>query len=75
MRNDVLYYITLFLTVLGALNWGLVGVADINVVKTLFGTMPMVERIIYIVIGLSGLVYAFLAISDYQCHNGHRANK
>lgn len=67
-QNNPLYFITLTLTVLGAVNWGLVGLADMNLVKTLFGTMPTVERLVYILVGASGLIYGILAVSDRQCH-------
>ena len=67
--NTALYYVTLLLTALGAINWGLVGLADINLVKTLFGTMPAVERAIYTLIGASGIIYPLLAINEHECHN------
>jgi uncharacterized protein len=75
-QNNALYYITLILTVLGAVNWGLVGLADMNLVKTLFGTMPTVERLVYILVGASGLIYGILAVNDHQCHvNHHSSNR
>lgn len=54
------------LTVLGAVNWGLIGLFDVNLVERLFGTMPQVVKIIYILIGLSGLVSAALAFQEHQ---------
>lgn len=46
------------LVVIGALNWGLVGVADFNLVEALFGG-TMVDRIIYGVVGLAGIYQIF----------------
>jgi len=43
------------LIVVGALNWGLVGLFDIDVVALLFGQMSAVSRLIYIIIGLCAL--------------------
>ncbi len=43
------------LVIVGALNWGLVGVAKFNLVMALLGAWPMVERIVYVVIGLAAL--------------------
>ncbi len=43
------------LAIIGALNWGLVGVAHLNVVERIFGSMTAVTRVIYILVGLSGL--------------------
>ncbi|MDD5751901.1 MAG: DUF378 domain-containing protein [Candidatus Peribacteraceae bacterium] len=52
------------LTIIGALNWGLVGVGDflnrdLNVVTMLLGTWPMVVTIVYVLVGLSGLFVIF----------------
>jgi uncharacterized membrane protein YuzA (DUF378 family) len=52
----VLHLISLLLVVIGALNWGLIGIADFNLVKTLFGSYPFVVKTIYILVGLSALV-------------------
>ncbi len=43
------------LAIIGALNWGLVGVAHLNVVERIFGSVTAVTRMIYILVGLSGL--------------------
>ena len=52
------------LTVIGALNWGLVGLFDFNLVHRLFGTVPMVEKWIYIAVGLSGLIFVALEATE-----------
>ncbi len=44
------------LVLVGALNWGLVGVFDWNLVTELLGSWPTVERVVYIVVGVSALV-------------------
>lgn len=41
--------------IVGALNWGLIGVANINLIDHIFGAGSMAERIVYIAIGLSGI--------------------
>lgn len=43
------------LVVVGALNWGLVGAFDFNLVNTLLGSWPVVERVVYILVGVSAL--------------------
>jgi uncharacterized protein len=52
-----LHVVALILVVVGAVNWGLVGVAQFDLVAALFGgpTSP-VSRIIYTLVGLAGLV-------------------
>ena len=47
--------IALILVIIGAINWGLIGFFDFNLVDTLFGLMNIVSRAIYILVGISGL--------------------
>lgn len=47
-----------WLMVIGAINWGLVALG-FNLVSMIFGSVPMVETIVYALVGLSG-VYALL---------------
>ncbi len=51
--------IALILTIVGGINWGLVGVANFNLVNMLLGFAPMLERIVYIVVGLSAIYAAY----------------
>lgn len=47
--------IALVLIIIGAINWGLIGIFDFNLVDSIFGTMSVISRIIYGLVGLSGL--------------------
>ncbi|MFR2533869.1 MAG: DUF378 domain-containing protein [Clostridia bacterium] len=47
--------IALVLVIIGAINWGLVGIFNFNLVTTIFGDMTLISRIIYILVGISGL--------------------
>jgi uncharacterized membrane protein YuzA (DUF378 family) len=47
--------VTLILVIIGAINWGLVGLFGWNLVEAIFGAAPVLVRIIYILVGLSGL--------------------
>lgn len=47
--------IALVLIIIGAINWGLVGIFNFNLVDSIFGTMSMISRIIYALVGISGL--------------------
>lgn len=47
--------ITLVLVIIGGINWGLVGVADFNLVAAIFGDQSALSRIIYCLVGLSAL--------------------
>jgi uncharacterized membrane protein YuzA (DUF378 family) len=47
--------ITLILLIVGGLNWGLVGIANLDLVATLFGAGSLLSRIVYILVGASAL--------------------
>ena len=51
----VLDKIALVLIIVGAINWGLIGFFNFNLVSTLFGNMTVFTRIIYALVGISGL--------------------
>ena len=48
-------YIVLVLVIIGAINWGLVGFFGLDLVAFLSGSMSVLSRIIYAVIGICGL--------------------
>ena len=47
--------IALTLIVIGALNWGLIGLFEFDLVATLFGDMSALSRIVYSLVGVAGL--------------------
>ena len=51
----VLHVISFTLVVVGAINWGLIGGFDTNLVSLLVGSSPAFERLVYILVGLSGV--------------------
>ena len=55
MGNKCLNYFTLTVAVSGAINWGLIGFFNLNLVSLLFGSMSWISRIIYGLVGLCGL--------------------
>lgn len=48
-------YLVLILTIIGTLNWGLVGLLNFDLVRVLFGNMTLLSRIVYVLIGFCGL--------------------
>lgn len=54
-KCNVIDIIAGILVFIGAINWGLVGIFDFNVVTAIFGDMNLATRIVYIVIGVAGL--------------------
>ncbi|MGN0464881.1 MAG: DUF378 domain-containing protein [Lachnospiraceae bacterium] len=55
MGNKFLKCFSLTIAIIGAINWGLIGFFDFNLVSTLFGSMSLFSRIIYGLVGLCGL--------------------
>ena len=52
----VLYYIALTLVIIGAINWLLIGLFNFDLVATIFGAMSVMSRIIYVLVGIAGLI-------------------
>ncbi len=48
--------IALVFTIIGALNWGLIGLFDFNLVTTLFQEGSFLTRLVYIIVGICGLI-------------------
>ena len=55
MNSKWLDYTTLTLVIVCAVNWGLVGFFKFDLVAYLFGSLSLLSRIIYALVGLSGL--------------------
>lgn len=47
--------IALVLIIIGAINWGLIGIFNFNLVEAIFGDMTVIARIIYGLVGVSGI--------------------
>ncbi len=55
-------WIAIILVIIGALNWGLVGLAKWNLVSAIFGENSAMARAIYILVGVAGLYLIFLSM-------------
>ena len=53
---NTLYKVALTLVIIGALNWGMVGLFDVNLVTLLFGVDSALTNIVYALVGISGLI-------------------
>lgn len=62
-------YFSYLLVLIGALNWGLIGLFNFNLVTALFGEMTLTTQIIYIVVGFASIVSL---ITSYMCYARHR---
>lgn len=54
------------LVLVGALNWGLVGLFNFDLVAAIFGDMTILSRAVYTLVGLSALTSA---VTAYMCHS------
>lgn len=61
MKWDTLSMVTFSLVLIGGLNWGLVGLFNYNLVAVLTSFMPGLERVVYILVGVSALYTAYMA--------------
>lgn len=51
----LVHAVTFLLVVVGALNWGLVGLLNFNLVKMVLGSWPTVETLVYVLVGASAV--------------------
>ena len=54
--NKTIHLVTFPLMIIGALNWGLVGFFNFNLVTKIFGTMPMLEQVVYMAVGVAAVI-------------------
>lgn len=66
---NILKWTTLSIMLIGALNWGLVGLFGFDLVSYIFGEMSIVSRIIYVIVSLCALSYFVIAMLDNQDRN------
>lgn len=55
MGNKFIDGTALTIAIIGAVNWGLIGLFKFDLVRFLFGDMSWISRIVYVLVGLSGL--------------------
>jgi uncharacterized protein len=61
---NALKLITQILVIVGALNWGLVGIFSFDLVAAIFGEMTAVSRVVYTLVGISA-VYQLVTIKAF----------
>ena len=63
---NILQKISLVLTIIGAINWGLIGLFNFNLVDSLFGVDSFLSMLIYILVGIAGIINIMLLFTDLQ---------
>ena len=77
IRTNWLDWLSLALVVVGALNWGLVGIGNFlggnwNLVTMVFGSIPVIESLIYVLVGLAAVYELYFAYQLYDARHGER---
>ena len=55
-HNPILHNLVKILLIIGGLNWGLIGLFQVNLVNMIFGDMEGIARVIYTLVGLAAVV-------------------
>jgi len=58
--------IAVILLIIGGLNWGLVGLFNWNLVTAIFGSIPLLVQLIYVLVGLAALYKIYLLAMKWQ---------
>lgn len=64
-KMKIIDTIALVLVIIGAIVWGLIGLFNFNLVEMIFGNMTIISRIIYVLVGISGL-WAIKLLFDHD---------
>lgn len=65
---EILQKTCLVLTIIGALNWGLIGLFDFNLVSMIFGSGTILEKTIYILVGIAGIINIGILFNHIEDH-------
>ena len=63
------YWIALTLVIIGAVNWGLVGLFGFDLVAALFGPASALSRLVYSLVGLAGVTLAGISAATAGSHS------
>ena len=61
---NTLFKSTLILSIIGCINWGLVGLLNFNLVEYLLGDGSLLTRIVYVLVMISGLINIGILTKD-----------
>jgi uncharacterized protein len=62
LHDNAITWVSITLVVIGAINWGLVGLFDWNLVAALFGS-GVLARIVYVLVGAAGVYLAYVVFA------------
>lgn len=53
---NTIYKVALVVVIIGAINWGMVGIFNVNLVSLLFGVDTFLTNFVYALVGICGLI-------------------
>ena len=56
--------VCLVITIIGGLNWGLIGLLDFNIIDTIFTAGSVVVRLIYTIVGITSMINIGILVMD-----------
>ena len=62
----ILQKIALVFTIIGAIVWGIYGLFDVNIIAKLFNNVSRLEKVIYVVVGVCGLINIGLLFTNFE---------
>lgn len=68
---NILRTVAYVIVLIGAINWGLVGLMDIDLVALIFGEMTVLSRIVYSIVGISGIILLITTYKDIFYHENY----
>ena len=66
---NTLYKVALVFVIVGALNWGMIGIFDVNLVSLLFGEDTIITNIVYAIVGICGLLSTGILLKPLDNHH------
>lgn len=62
----ILQKIALVFTIIGAIVWGIYGLFDVNIIAKLFNNVSILEKVIYVVVDVCGLINIGLLFTNFE---------
>ena len=59
---NALDWVALVLLIIGGLNWGLVGLFSFDLVAAIFGSLTVISRLVYVLVGLAAVYAIYMAV-------------
>lgn len=56
--------VCLVITIIGGLNWGLIGLLDFNIIDTIFTAGSVLSRLIYTIVGITSMINIGILVMD-----------